>query len=1482
MTRFEIQDIASQNQDGVTFRALDKSTDQIVSLRRFFPFGQDEEGGEGFNQKDGEAFSSACQNLSQVEHPALRKTIFGDTDPVDGMPFLVTEWIEGESLADVLGNDTMDPAMTIGLVRLALDVCMTLSVTLENEAVWIDTKLESIIVSNPSENPTFSFRICPFKWLGTQSHTRDLTGIVSLVEALMGWNSKPVNDFAGLGLGGWLKLLRQNPQMGLNDALLSLPDSVTKLTAETKTANTTNQPDQQPYILKSTNQSLFTKKRISIMALSACFTGALIFFLYQQNSKKSDATAHNDGDKNTIVEQQTSTPEILPIIDTTKLIVETTTPKTKSWSPSEIPTAAWYDASNSATITASNGLVSQWNDISGNENHATQSSNALKPQTGTRTINDLNAIDFDADKLSRVELDMSGKAIFAVILADKTSEGGQIFSHSTMNNQLRVVPGGQIRYAANPPHYDNSRASTDTLSMEKPGIAGFILNTTLQFSVNGVFDDTLASKRATVGTAFNQFGAREENKEGFDGLIGEIIITDSIPDTDVRQKIEGYLAHKWGLTENLPADHLHKLSAPASLSSESESLKDLPKTKIVPLKTEPDPPNMTLWSPAEIPSTAWYDASTATFKDGTVSIVNAGSGGGAISGPASLAANGIGNLQAVQFNGSSQYLTGDCTNAGTSLTVFFVGKSLNTNQAPFAGMMSIWENSQTFDWDNVSSSVLFSQNDTLVNSIYSHRNRFKLSSATGKLTDGFLATSEFNGSIHTFYLNGTPSAAVPSTNSFNANKVILGARWQASAIAAPHWNGNFGEAIICNADLSTSDRQKIEGYLAHKWSLLGNLPADHPYKLSAPTYSTSKAESLEIPQKPKVDPPEKKLDPPKTEPTPKITLWSPIEIPTTAWYDAADALTITAKSGAVSQWRDKSGNSLHLGQGAAANQPTTGAKINGREALDFTGDSMTTASNPFGATVSDAFVIVVHKVDSIQNGILFSLTGSDAIANRWNGHAPWLDGSMFFDCGAAAGPNRAGTSYGVSPGHVVLTSFYSSTTNNVQQVYKNGSLLVGDSSGHAVSTVGNISVGGVATGYQDTTIGEFIIINGTVDDATRQKLEGYLAHEWATTASLPANHPYKSSAPTGAPQILDVLTPQNTEYIKTLKESEPVTLQGIVRSAIFSSTEKSIYISFSDPVVETDIRVVIHGSEYEGGPFTEEAFAPLIGKDLVFNGAVYTEKFNDKPPFVKITAKEQIKVATESTQNKLAIATTPGPVSKPDTVSDIPILVPNDIKGIAKLKLEQPAAVKGIVKLVKIPKPGFGLYISFSDPIDAKQINVVLYPKPFEGGPYGDAQFKKIEDEYQKLVGKTVTFHGNVHRQKDQLEPHFIYVGNRGQIKIEEQAQKTAIETPKVIYTPEDLSKIKLLEEKSPVKLVGILNDAKLDASRTAIIFNFSRGEIQGVVNKLSFKDDFDQKSFDKFKGKKIVLDGVLTNDRSKDLYRIEIDELSDITIAPK
>ena len=49
--------------------------------------------------------------------------------------------------------------------------------------------------------------------------------------------------------------------------------------------------------------------------------------------------------------------------------------------------------------------------------------------------------------------------------------------------------------------------------------------------------------------------------------------------------------------------------------------------------------------------------------------------------------------------------------------------------------------------------------------------------------------------------------------------------------------GAVQEFMVYSATLSTADRQKVEGYIAHRWDQLARLPADHPYKVRAPRIS---------------------------------------------------------------------------------------------------------------------------------------------------------------------------------------------------------------------------------------------------------------------------------------------------------------------------------------------------------------------------------------------------------------------------------------------------------------------------------------------------------------------------------------------------------------------------------------------------------------------------------------------------------------------
>ena len=64
--------------------------------------------------------------------------------------------------------------------------------------------------------------------------------------------------------------------------------------------------------------------------------------------------------------------------------------------------------------------------------------------------------------------------------------------------------------------------------------------------------------------AFNQ-GAQDLNKVGnnFVGEIAELLVFDKELNTVTREKVEGYLAHKWGLEENLLPAHPYSTVPPA-------------------------------------------------------------------------------------------------------------------------------------------------------------------------------------------------------------------------------------------------------------------------------------------------------------------------------------------------------------------------------------------------------------------------------------------------------------------------------------------------------------------------------------------------------------------------------------------------------------------------------------------------------------------------------------------------------------------------------------------------------------------------------------------------------------------------------------------------------------------------------------------------------------------------------------------------------
>lgn len=102
---------------------------------------------------------------------------------------------------------------------------------------------------------------------------------------------------------------------------------------------------------------------------------------------------------------------------------------------------------------------------------------------------------------------------------------------------------------------------------------------------------------------------------------------------------------------------------------------------------------------------------------------------------------------------------------------------------------------------------------------------------------------------------GTVSAELPAASLY---PLQMGGQTVSGGLIGVSVPQDLAEVIVVPAALSDDDRQKLEGYLAHKWALADLLPDDHPYKAAPPV--------VEIPEPPA--PPE----PPKADDSSRLII----------------------------------------------------------------------------------------------------------------------------------------------------------------------------------------------------------------------------------------------------------------------------------------------------------------------------------------------------------------------------------------------------------------------------------------------------------------------------------------------------------------------------------------------------------------------------------------------------------------------------------
>jgi len=300
------------------------------------------------------------------------------------------------------------------------------------------------------------------------------------------------------------------------------------------------------------------------------------------------------------------------------------------WSPAMVATAAWFDAADPTTLTPATGAVSLWQDKSANQNHASQSTASRRPSTGTHTIGGLNAIAFDpfndqhlaAAHHSSLNLDTTGGAnLFAVL-----HHSGYVNRGSGLNS---IVSKGPLLVAG---AAYGIRLNTDNKLPFKAGDEWTCTPpdnlTSRDLLYSGTRDDSTGTAatfinglhRATAtSTAISSNNSSPLILGGESAItrcaavrIGELLILPGAIAPEHRQKIEGYLAHKWSLQESLPAGHRHQSSPPLT-----------PAATITLQGTASDPesdPLTTTWSTVSGPAPVVFSSTSTSTTTATFTL----------------------------------------------------------------------------------------------------------------------------------------------------------------------------------------------------------------------------------------------------------------------------------------------------------------------------------------------------------------------------------------------------------------------------------------------------------------------------------------------------------------------------------------------------------------------------------------------------------------------------------------------------------------------------------------------------------------------------------------------------------------------------------------------------------------------------------------------------------------------------------------------
>lgn len=210
--------------------------------------------------------------------------------------------------------------------------------------------------------------------------------------------------------------------------------------------------------------------------------------------------------------------------------------------------AVWFDAADAATVTLNSGNVSEWQDKSGNDRHATQATAGNQPSYSTAALNGKNVVVAqDSSRVLKTAAFQAGLPQTVFVVASTTGSNQGIFQRGTVNSIHAL-------WRSSPNFLARRGGASDATFTASDGYKVFtcVFNLTLSriFVGNTQGTDNTTNVASTVGASTDNRTLALFNLDTILGLVGgiaEFIYFNAELNATDQGKVRAYLSKKWNV-----------------------------------------------------------------------------------------------------------------------------------------------------------------------------------------------------------------------------------------------------------------------------------------------------------------------------------------------------------------------------------------------------------------------------------------------------------------------------------------------------------------------------------------------------------------------------------------------------------------------------------------------------------------------------------------------------------------------------------------------------------------------------------------------------------------------------------------------------------------------------------------------------------------------------------------------------------------------